>query len=1322
MRQGVVASPGRRVPPVKRPLLQRKPSSELRRSACRPSSLETSRPQRFPPPRAERLRPRWAPQGRDVRIRGARPKQVHERRASVTPAVRGRFCYFSIYYLTIHILSGRTVKDVISALGEFFTNVGAAVSNRWPTRLSRPALSGRAVRAARAVLAAGALGALAFSGVTPVQAQSLPAGTVCQEILPPYCANNQTQTIDGEEVPAPIIPGFSSGCWDWQRTFQCVDPPSYSCSPAADFSTVMSTCSLTAATINSSITLNNLTYITSGTYTYDCGFGTPTQTTSDLPSGDSCVELSSSTSDSNYVNAAPPGTQPATDGTSGAPTTATLSGSIATTQTTTENYVCYAPPQTICSDTCYAQTTDANGTTNETQVPCTAPVTTCTVASDSCNDTLTTNADGSTSTSQALGPDGRCIDSTQYSTCQNGNPPACLNQSNCTLTSSGPSSVQPNGTALTQTQNYTCTNTTTSCGQYATVNNCVEPNAWGWDQIGIDTTAGSGLGAADEAIAQLTATQQGMNNDDPYIFSGQNMTCTYPMGGFLDTFLVAVVSVIAVATAFFTAGGSLAALASMSFTAAETAAMETVAEYAAAATLATAAYEAPNSQAFGTNCCQDYVVQGSDAWYKLGSCSGEEVQLGVARYKGLTYYLGDYCSKHEFPFGNCVQETESYCVFDDLLALIVNEQGREQLAEIQAADSVTTTATNPINFNLYNTLQPNATKYAGVLNNGQWVQLANQNGSQVWYWQFPGYCDSTADQAAAYSVYNTEVDNLMSLQGIQPGTMTTQQAANFLANMTAEPAFQECPTTPGTISFMTCQLQNDECNTSELPANPEGISTDMSGSDVSTADPNWIIQEVPAFQTAGQVQTTATMPSNPSFPAVTTAINDFVSSTGSCQNSGACLYTFEVTNKEATNGLGARKQTSSTVQFPMYTMAYSSALPSITYLSPSGVLNMAAYEADPSRGMANPTTVSTQRFIFHPNQVVGAPPNPIGLGVLLEYAYTNTGGTSIADDYIPLVVPTSLAPDTPGWWPYVAPGADASNPDDYFYLSGSCDPTSYWCNYTITVDLNVPLHPWGSPQDPQCWGFTMEQMAALDFSKMDLSQWVNSLELNLPTSGMTAGETTAMQNQVTASAQAFYSATSTGATITSPGGGDLALVTNTDVLPDLNNPAFQSYYLTFAVPSNWPQYYTTQPNDNPVTNVQVNWGDGSPSQPVSMASGNMAYDGSHDYGDDPAGQYTVTVTLDTANNGSQTLTADITVQPNAGVAASAATVSFNNNGADGAPATTYTPSNTISGNNEDPTNVQTLSPGTTAQFADQGASVGAAASTPTTTLPTGATQ
>lgn len=1214
------------------------------------------------------------------------------------------------------------MKDVISTLGDFFANVMAAASSRRSACLSRLMSFGRASRTVRAIFAAGLLGVLVLSDIVPTQAQTLPTGTVCQEILPPYCANNQTQIVQGVVVPAPIIPGYSSGCWDWQRTFQCVDPPSYSCSPAANYATVMSTCSLTAATINSSITLNGLTYITSGTYDYDCGFGTPTQTTSDLPSGDSCVELSSSTTDSGYVNSAPPGTQPATDGGSGPPTTAPLTGSTATTQTTTENYVCYAPPQTVCSDTCYASTTDANGTTSEQQVPCTAPVTTCTVASNSCNDTLTTNSDGSVSTTQSVGPDGRCIDSNEISTCQNGNPPACLNQGNCTLTSSGPSSVQPNGTALTQTQNYTCTNTTTSCGEYAQVNNCVEPNAWGWDQIGINQTSATGLGAADEAIAQLTATQQGMNNDSPYIFSGQNMTCTYPMGGFLDTFLVVIVSVIAVAAAFFTAGGSLAALAAEGFTTAEVGAMESVAEYAAAATLATAAYEAPNSKALGTNCCQDYVVQGSDAWYKIGACTGEEVQLGVARYKGLTYYLGDYCSKHEFPFGNCVQETESYCVFDDLLALVVNEQGRAQLAEIQAADSVTTTATNPNNFSLYNTLTPNATAYAGVLNNGQWVQLANQNGSQVWYWQFPGYCDSTADQAAAYTLYNNEVDNLMSLQGIQPGTMTTQQAANFLANMTNEPAFQECPTTPGTMSFMTCQLQNDQCNTSELPANPEGISTDMSGAEVSTADPNWVIQEVPAFPVTGQTLTTATMPSNSAFPAVTTALNDFVSSTGSCQTTGACLYTFEITNKEATNGLGARKQTSSTAQFPMYTMSYSSSLPSITYLSTAGVLDMAAYEADPGRGMATPTTVSTQRFIFHPNQVFGAPPNPIGQGVLLEYAYQATGGQTIASDYIPLVVPTSLAPDTTGWWPYVAPGADATNPDQYFYLSGNCDPTSYWCNYTITVDLNVPLHPWGSPQDPQCWGFTLEQMAALDFSKMDLSQWVNSLELNLPTSGMTAAETTAMQNQVKASAQAFYSATSTGATITSPGGGDLALVTNTDVLPDLNNPAFQSYYLTFAVPSNWPQYYTDQPDNNPVSNVQVNWGDGSASQPVSMASGNMAYDGTHDYGDDAAGQYTVTVTLDTANNGPQTLTADITVQPNAGTAATAAPITFSNNGADGAPATTYTPSNTISGNNEDPTNVSTLSPGTTAQFQDQGASVGAAASTPTTTLPAGATQ
>jgi hypothetical protein len=318
-------------------------------------------------------------------------------------------------------------------------------------------------------------------------------------------------------------------------------------------------------------------------------------------------------------------------------------------------------------------------------------------------------------------------------------------------------------------------------------------------------------------------------------------------------------------------------------------------------------------------------------------------------------------------------------------------------------------------------------------------------------------------------------------------------------------------------------------------------------------------------------------------------------------------------------------------------------------------------------------------------------------------------------------VPTTLPPDTPGWYPY----GDPTNDDKHFYLSGGCDPNSYWCNYEIDVDLNVARHPWGTPQDPECWGFTLEQMAALDFSKMDLSAWINSLDLTGAgdsATGLSAGAASAMTSAVTQSAQNFYATYSSGGSVTQAGAGTVALVLSSSTLPSMMQDTsssgsgnFTAYQETVAVPSNWPQYYTdnSEPNNNPVTSVSVDWGDGHTSTPTLAANSKgqvTAWTASHDYGDNPAGNYTVAVTLQTANNGAQRLTSTVTISPNAGDLPTTQPLNFTNQGEDGTPTSTTTPSQAIDGTNTAPANVEQLSPGTVDQFGQQGTAITAPAS------------
>ena len=1100
-------------------------------------------------------------------------------------------------------------------------------------------------------------------------------------------------------VAAPVISGYSTPCWSWNRKFQCVESePQMYCDSGTPYQTVKNSCSLTAAAINSTVKINSISYITDATYTYRCAFGQFT-TNDTLPTGKECVLLDSTTSQSNYVAAASAGAAPST-GYGNPPTTTALTGSVATTETKVDNYVCYGSPKTTCSDICYEQVVDkATGTIAQKEVACTSPVTNCTSTVEQCGGTLTQQADGSFSATAALGPDGRCLNSTEKSICQAGTVPRCLDKSNCKLTDTSPSSVQDNGVALTQEQTYVCSNETKSCTQYADVSNCVHAGAWGWDQMTISGQIGQGLGEYNQAMSKIEGIQKGMKDNDPYIFSGQNLRCHYAVGNFMNTFItIAIIAATMWATGGASAGLLQTALQSGAGMTAATAQTTAIAIQVGASF----ASDAPNSKAFGSNCCKDYVIEGSDAWYKLGACNADEVKLAVARRKGLYHYLGEYCSKKSgFPLRQCVEKTKSYCAFDDMLALVVNEQGRAQLDAISKADVSTTKSTGPKSFPMFSPEVAGATKYSGVMNNGKWVQRSNQYNSQVWTWQYPGYCQTSAKQKVAYDLYMDEVNAALSLQGIQPDKITQQQALDLIVKAVKLPAFQECADTPGMLSFLTCSKNDDSCDVTKLPEGPTGVEVDISGSDVSQADINWRIQQMQSFYNPGDYGVTGVMASNSTFAAVSASVNEFVTATGSCHTDGACLYDLAVTDKTATGGLGARKRSKDYAKFPLYTATSSAAWPAVTYVAKDGTFDAAAYQADPNRGLGTPLAVGTQRFIFRPNYITAATSGNIHTKVLLEYANEALSPANPENDYKPLMVPTSLAPATSGWYPY----GDAADNTKHFYMSGGCDPNSRWCNYEIEVDLTVPRHPWGSAESPRCWGFSLDQMAALDFDKMDLSRWINSLDLSAASAGLSADAAKAMTDQVTSSAQSFYSAFKDGSAVNKPGAGSVALVTNTDILPKLSNDNYEAYTLQAAVPANWPNWFDDQPNTNPVTNVRVNWGDGSPVQTMPRDVNGRAYTAKHDYGDKPAGTYTITVTMDTLGNGPQRLTTNVTVAPNAGDAKPATQLNFNNPGSAGAPMGTYTPSATQDGTSMAPANLETLSPGTVQQFNQQGSTV-----------------
>lgn len=1190
----------------------------------------------------------------------------------------------------------------------------------------------------RIALATGLLLLFGLSGVSQanLKCEEMTAARYCADSAPrPWSA--ATGTI---YIAAPVIPGYATACWNWHKRFQCVETnPVYSCASGRDFNDVKNSCSLTQASIKATVKVNAVTYITDASYTYRCSFG-DWATTDELPKDKQCVLLDSQITDTHVDPSAPIGSAPST-GSGNPPTTPPLTDSTTTDQDRVQQYVCYSEPTTVCSDTCYENYVNpATGIQERREVACTSPVTNCVSTSNQCdsalqgaeNDgTIEGAAEAGVGGSLVLGPDGRCVSSHEQFVCQNGPIPKCLNNEQCTLDSARPSEVQNNGVALTEEQTYICSNQTKSCGEIATANNCVTVDAWGWDKLQHKSTAGVGLGEANAALSKLDAIQKGMNKDDPYIFSGQNLRCHYPVGNFLNTaIMVALVVVTMIATSGTSSGLLSTALQSQSLWGTAALSAGTANAIGAAVSIGGGLVgDIPNSAAFGTNCCKDYVIEGSEAWYKFGACSADEVKLAVARQKGLYYYLGSYCSKKSgFPIRQCVEKTKSYCVFDDMLALVVNKQGRDQLTQLAAADPATARTTPEMRFNLFaaapqiqdpeqqtpppaqdwdntsgSTSGLDITRpaiYSGVLDNGAWKQLINQNGSQVWYWQYPTYCASPEAQQKAYDTFNAEVQWAADMSGVQPGKMTPAEAMIKLKQIADLHPFQDCAESPGELTFMTCDDAGNACDATGLPDGPSEVYSDMYGEQITDADLRWRLQQVRSDYLLGQYGITLAMQTDPSFAAVSESLSQLVSSVGSCKD-GSCLYRFVVTDRAASQGLGASKRVTEYARFPLYTPVQSPSYPAVDYVTPDGVLDQAAYAADPNKHLGNVIAVNKQSFIFRPYlQKIAPKDGNLHSKVLLEWASSVTG----TGNWRPIMVPSNLPPATDGFAPYVAyPGAGKA---DRFYISGGCDRNSRWCDYQMQVELNVPQHPWGSPKAPRCWGFTIEQMAALDFDRMDLSEWINSLDLGATdATGMSENAAKAMTEQITKTANAFYGAYVSGESTQSLVPGEKSLVTNTDKLPNIGNSNYDAYVLKLGLTSNWPIYNAEGVNDNPVSNVSINWGDGATSG-ATLSDTGAAWLQGHDYGGMKNGRFTVKVDFDTKLNGHQTLTTSVEITPDAGgKRADGGDLQFGNQGTSGTLPGEVVPSNSIDGTNTAPENIEQIAPGQKELFDAQGSTV-----------------
>lgn len=215
-----------------------------------------------------------------------------------------------------------------------------------------------------------------------------------------------------------------------------------------------------------------------------------------------------------------------------------------------------------------------------------------------------------------------------------------------------------------------------------------------------------------------------------------------------------------------------------------------------------------------------------------------------------------------------------------------------------------------------------------------------------------------------------------------------------------------------------------------------------------------------------------------------------------------------------------------------------------------------------------------------------------GLPATVRLDFSRNGGQTWTTHQLPTNLRTGE---------FTIPGSDVT-------VTGYCDTTTNLCGYRITGTTVVVGKPWGSAQNPNCSGFTAGQLSAMDFGKMDLSEWLSTVLSK--TSGNT--NNTALVGQATKEFQAYNSLYSSGGTVTAKASAPQAA----NFARAVPAEGFGPFNVKLVVSGIWPEVTGDPAVDRDrVTRVDVNWGDCGVTQSLSAvpATQGTGFSGVHQF-------------------------------------------------------------------------------------------------------------
>jgi len=556
------------------------------------------------------------------------------------------------------------------------------------------------------------------------------------------------------------------------------------------------------------------------------------------------------------------------------------------------------------------------------------------------------------------------------------------------------------------------------------------------------------------------------------------------------------------------------------------------------------------SNVFTTNCCNENLTKKQAATISFNSCSQNALNLDAARRANRAVYLGQWCNDKALFI--CLSRKQGYCVFSSVLSKIIQQQGREQLAQL-AASGYGGSQSSQLAFNYFSS-------------NGGWGPQITVNGNTVAVWQWPTYC----------------------------------KAVNGQVDLKAEESAEEnggivCPSLPS-VWFAACDNSaNQPCGA--LPSDPRDGGGGPGG---------WTVQDVDPSQN------------------ISSGLTKYTVATGDCDmTNGNCQYQIAAWP----SGSGGQATLSMSLGWPLYS-------PGSSQASASEIEQLGNYE-------------------FQPVTLAGSPGASFPATVPLNYSL-NSGGS-----WQQVQLPTNLP---------LGQATLGTNINIY----GSCNPGSFQCQYTVIAPVSVTTMPWGTPQNPQCEGFTTAQLSVLNFNKMNLSEYIQSIT-------PAALNQQALSANTSADAQSFYKTFTSGGSATAPNpqGNEAAVICDnfnaSDQCQDESASGAGPFNVALNASTTWPPATGAQGS---VTGVSVNWGDGTSS---TASNQGFAWTATHTYPSVSSNTtYTATVTFYT-KSGTQTTTVKVVDGANTPPPASSVNTG---GGLTNQPGGTYTPSQLPNGNSD----------------------------------------